>query len=138
MSRVKTALCVLVLLASTAWTACSPTDQSSTDVSALPPDTPTLRVCEAANQPVGSRVRLLGNFDGFGYGTESKLVTLESDELCNDRGGGVIFATLQDGSQRDKLMDTRPGTQVIVEGTIDRVEEGRFVYLKNVIVKGNP
>ena len=61
---------------------------------------------------------------------------LKSNELCNDQGGGIVFATLRDETEKAKLWTTHPGTQVVIEGTIDEVEEGRFVDLSDVIVVG--
>ena len=136
MQRVKVMLSILVIAAAIACAACSAADQPAPDALALPPGAPTLTVCEAASKSVGARVRVAGAFDGFGYGYESLLVVLKSDERCNDQGGGRVFATLRDKTERAELWTTHPGTQVIIEGTIDKVKEGRFVYLSDVIVGG--
>jgi len=100
-------------------------------------DAETLTICAAASWPVGLRVRIEGTFDGFGYEARSLQVTLESDELCNERGAGLVFANLWGEAEGQKLASTRPGTLVVVEGEIEAVEEGRFVRLSDVLVVGN-
>ena len=92
---------------------------------------PARSICQAATQAVGTRIRVTGDFDGFGYDT--KRITLKTSETCNQRGAGLVFATLWSFSEHEKFTNTRPGTQVTVEGTIEKVEEGRFVHLTDVV-----
>lgn len=94
----------------------------------------TLSICQAARRSVGSRVRVAGEFDGFGYEIGSRRVTLDSGELCNERGAGLGFAVLRSDAERKKLSSTMPGTSISIEGTIERVEQGRFVHLQDVAV----
>lgn len=79
-------------------------------------------------------IRVEGNFDGFGYGRDSRQVVLKSSELCNDRGAGSVFAILKNSAERDKLYHTQPGARVVLEGEVEKVEQGRFVYLERVTV----
>ncbi len=72
----------------------------------LPKEDPLLNICEAATEPLGSRVRLTGVFDGFGYETKSLRVTMKSNMLCNENGGGLAVATLVGNTEKDKLLDS--------------------------------
>ena len=94
----------------------------------------TLSICQAARRAAGARVRIAAEFDGFGYETGSRRVTLQSGELCSERGAGLAFAVLRSDAERRKLFSTRPGTPISVEGTIERVEQGRFVHLQDGVV----
>jgi hypothetical protein len=117
----------------------------SSPPSPLPDSAPTVDVCAAARQAVGSRIRVRGEFNGFGYDTESRLVVLSSDDICSARGAGSIFATLYDRSERSKIRNARPpgrrsrsgipGTMLTIEGTVTRVEDGRFVHIDHVVVR---
>ena len=122
---------LLVVIGSIGCFACSPPPPDP-----LPEEVATLSVCEAGKKSSGTRIRVSGNFEGFGYDTNSKIVSLGSNDLCNEKGAGLVFATLSNDAERKKLFTTRPGTQVLVEGTVDQVKEGRFIYLSRVIVIG--
>ena len=84
-----------------------------------------------------------GEFDGVGYATGSTSITLASTEICGPRGAGVVFADMVDRAQIDKLANTRPrgkrsgtpGDIVTIEGVIEKVDDGRFVSLKNGVVR---
>ena len=94
----------------------------------LPKEVVTLGNCEAAKKAADDRIRVAGNFGGFVYETNSKLITLESEVLCNERGAGLAFTTLSNNIERKKLYSTKPGTEVIIEGTVVKVKQGRSVY----------
>jgi hypothetical protein len=108
----------------------------------LPNDAPTLTVCTAARRPVGSRVRVRGEL--LDAGVPSGPV-LTSDELCSERGGGTIFATLYDPSEWRKIGNAQPrgtrsrrgipGALLTFDGTITKIEDGRFVHLDQVVVR---
>lgn len=103
---------------------------------------PTVTVCAAARAKPGSVVGVLGEFDGFGYDTKSLHVTLATSELCSDRGAGLLFATLINTTEREKLSsrrprgkrDNRPGDQTELQGVVSKVEDGRFTYLAKATV----
>ena len=108
------------------------------------PNLETLSVCQAAGQSVGSQIRVSGEFDGFGYDTNSRLVTVVTSELCNSNGAGVVFAELRNNSEREKLLGHHPrnswsrgapGDPVVVQGTITRVREGRFTNIDGAVVR---
>lgn len=103
----------------------------------LPENTETLSICEVAQSAVGDRVRVAGHFDGFGYATGSREVTLETEELCNENGAGLAFATLSGESEREALTNTEPGARVVIEGTVEEVEEGRIVRLEGAVVRSS-
>ncbi|MEP1151916.1 MAG: hypothetical protein ABJH08_09325 [Balneola sp.] len=113
---------------------CSPADESK----AVPQKSlTTVTVCEAAQKSTNSRVRIEGIFDGFTYAIGSKEITLESSKTCNSEGAGLVFASLKNGNEKERLFQTKPGTRVILEGKINKVEESRFVYISNAIVISN-
>ena len=103
----------------------------------------TLSVCQAAGQSVGSQVKVSGEFDGFGYATNSTHVTVATSELCNSNGAGLVFAELANDSEREKLYGHHPrnsrsgapGDPVVVQGTITRVREGRFTDIDGAVVR---
>lgn len=124
-----------VLLACCIW-ACSSPDQGSGPSDESPSEAPlqVFTVCEAARQPVGATVHVTGTFEGFGYEMKSKRVVLESDAVCNDRGAGLVFATLRSDEERDRLGGAHEGDVVVLTGIVEKVEQGRFVYLNRVSV----
>ena len=75
-----------------------------------------------------------GKFGGFGYDTNSQFITLQSDELCNQRGAGLIFGTLWSYSESKKLHTTQKETRVVLEGTVFKIEQDRFVHLNQGLV----
>lgn len=87
-------------------------------------------------------MRVQGEFDGFGYATNSLDITVATPELCNDRGAGLVFATLGGREEAAKLAnrqprgkrDRRPGDAIEIDGFVTRVEEGRFTYLRDCVV----
>jgi hypothetical protein len=87
-------------------------------------------------------VRVQGEFDGFGYATNSLDITIATNDLCNDRGAGLVFASLSGKEEAAKLehrrprgkRDRRPGDPVEVDGIVTKVEEGRFTYLRDCTV----
>lgn len=104
-----------------------------------------ISVCQAARAAVGQHVAVTGEFDGFGYATNSKRVTLITSELCNTRGAGVVYAELTNEAEARKPQvynahpqDTRrgkAGDTVTVEGIVEKVEEGRFTHLRRAQVR---
>jgi hypothetical protein len=87
-------------------------------------------------------VRVRGEFDGFGYATNSLDITVATTELCNARGAGLVFASLSGKAEAAKLDDrqprgkrnSRPGDLVEVDGFVVKVEEGRFTHLRDCVV----
>jgi hypothetical protein len=101
-------------------------------------------VCAAARTPVGQRIIVRGEFGGFAPDTQSRSVNMESDDLCNDRGAGIVFAELRSLDERLKLIPALPrgkrypytsGTIVTIEGRVESVREGRFTNLVNGTVR---
>jgi len=83
---------------------------------------------------VGERVRVEGEFDGFGYETNSMRVVITGSEICNSRGAGSVIAELASDSDQTALSNVMPGTPVVLEGTITAIEESRFVTLTDATV----
>jgi hypothetical protein len=104
---------------------------------ALPEDTNTHSVCEAAKSAIGDRIRVRGKIERFSgsVAAGSAGVVLGGNEICNEHGAGLIFTTLADDSERAKYGSAVPGTFIILEGTIEDVVEDRFTTLTNVIVR---
>ena len=112
---------------------CAPADQGAGQAETQQ-DLEILTICAAARLPPGTRVRIAAEFDGFGYETESRRVTLKSSELCSERGAGLAFANLRSEAEGSKLLSTMPGTRISIEGEIERVEQERFIDLTNALV----
>lgn len=91
----------------------------------------TIDICDAALLPIGEGVTVRGEFDGFGYDLNSRLIVLKSSDLCNDRGAGAVFAHLASNEDRDSYANARTGEIVEVQGTITEIDEGRFVTVEN-------
>jgi hypothetical protein len=111
---------------------------------ALSMDAPVLTVCEAARSQVGSRIRIKGEFTGFDHATQATTFSLASDGVCTDRGAGLIIATALTRDEMAKLANAQPrgrrppitpGTIVEIQGDVMKIEDGRFVYVEQVIVK---
>lgn len=102
----------------------------------------TVSVCAAAKSAPGARVRVHGEFDGFGYATNSLDVTVATTDLCNERGAGLVFARLSGKEEAGKLSnrrprgkrEPRPGDPVEIDGFVTKVEDGRFTYLRDSVV----
>lgn len=114
---------------------------------ALPQGTSVpVTVCEAAKRPIGSRVVVTGEFDGFGYETNSMRVRLVSAEICSDRGAGSVVATLLNRLERDRpeLQNARPrsnrdpskrGDLISLEGDVAAIKDGRFVEIVRAVYR---
>jgi hypothetical protein len=108
----------------------------------IPTPPPTVTVCAAAKATPGAIVRVLGEFDGFAYDTDSLHVTIATSELCSDRGAGALFVELVGKAEREKLLsrrprgkrDNRPGDPTEVQGIVSKVGDGRFTYLVDAVV----
>jgi hypothetical protein len=83
---------------------------------------------------VGSRIRVEGEFEGFGYATDSLMFTLSTEDLCNEDGAGLVFVELADASEKEKLLDVHPGASITIEGTIAKIEEARFIHIDDAVV----
>lgn len=118
---------------------CEAADPSET----APVPGPSLSVCEAGRQPVGSTVLVRGEFDGFGYETNSRRAMLVTDELCSDRGAGFVVAHLAHAREAEKPGDVQPrderrriaGGFVTISGRIRKIDDGRFVHLEDGLVR---
>jgi hypothetical protein len=117
--------------------------RKNTNTSIPDPVPATASVCAVARSAVGARVRVEGEFGGFAYDTDSRMLSLTTHELCNDRGAGVVFGKLAGKAEKDKLMtrrppgkrgDDRPGDTVEIEGVVTTIEEGRFTHLEDCVV----
>jgi hypothetical protein len=104
-------------------------------------DGPILDVCAASKERVGSRIRVRGEF----YGTlnpSAATLALLSDDECGDTGVGMIWAAVYDRREMSKVYAAEPrryrsrtrGDTVTVEGTIEKIEWDRFVYLNESVV----
>jgi len=100
----------------------------------LPIDYQTVNICEAALEPIGTRVRVVGIYDGFGYETKSQRVFINSSILCDDVGAGIAIASLINRSEADKISSLRPGERLIIEGTIEKIDEARFIEIIDAII----
>jgi hypothetical protein len=117
--------------------ACSPASPPA------PVQGPAIDPCVAATRPIGSRVRVSGEFGGFAYDTDSRTITLHSADLCSARGAGLLFVELLDRAEREKVFNARPrpkrgpgrGQIVDVDATITKIEDGRFVTANRGIVR---
>ena len=104
---------------------------------------PAVSICEAAGHPVGERILVWGEFRGTDSGATPTSITLSSDGICSVRGGGLLFATVNDHSEMKKVDHAMPksdrtgtpGTRLQIEGDLVKVDEGRFVHLARAIVR---
>ena len=95
-------------------------------------DAPVLSVCDAALESLGTRIAVRGEFDG-GVGRQSFF--LRSEELCSERGAGLVLAETASEDEMSKVftvnprrsyrpgglgssLETFPGDLVTVEGTV--------------------
>lgn len=65
---------------------------------------PTLNVCEAGGERVGSRIVVRAELSR--PGRES--ITLTSDDICNGHGAGLVFVTFFDSTEGKKVYFSRP------------------------------
>jgi hypothetical protein len=104
---------------------------------------PQMNVCEAATAAIGRTIEVSGEFGGFGYATKSRSISLLSDGTCTDRGAGIVYVELRNDTERGKVLNARPrpkrsqgsGDRVRVRGTVQKIEDGRFVTLQNGSVR---
>jgi hypothetical protein len=70
----------------------------------LPATAPVLSVCEAAQQPVGARIVVRGEFGGVSLNVAHISLHSESkkEDLCNERGAGMVFADLAHAADRER------------------------------------
>jgi hypothetical protein len=112
------------------------------------PEAPTnqglsaLTVCEALAQPVGKRIRVKGEFDGFGYDLGSTTFKILSTGTCTTDGAGIVWVDLWNASEADKASRLQPrrnrqqlpGDAVTVEGEVVAERDSRSIRLRNAIV----
>ena len=125
----KSMLLLIIITLPLSSLACSGGEKASS----LPSDAPTLSICEAAKEDIGSRIRVKGKFYAFDYG-QGMTVVIDGGGLCNESGAGSVFATFLNENEKEKLSSALKGTKVVVEGTIDKIEEDRFVHLSDTLV----
>jgi hypothetical protein len=110
----------------------------------LAADAPIVTVCEAAGQAVGSRIKVRGEFSGTDHATTPTTVTLVSEGVCNNQGGGLVFAEMLNPEQMAKVANAQPrrerppraaGAMLVIEGDVTKVDDGRFVHLARRILK---
>lgn len=107
------------------------------------PSLPTMTVCDAITQPVGKRIRVRGEFDGF---TQEMTFLILSTGVCNSKGAGMVWVELRANSEREKVYTLHPrnsrkqlpGDPVTVEGKVGNdlsaLSEGRSVRLHEATV----
>lgn len=101
---------------------------------------PTLDVCEAALEPIGSRIVVRGELITPG---RSFTLATSGPQLCNSHGAGLVFVDFFDDSERKRVYYSKPrpkrtpgvGDFVTVEGTIEKITEQRFSYLRDAVVR---
>jgi hypothetical protein len=114
------------------------------DVATKEPNVQAMTVCEAALQPVGTRILVQGEFEGADYGA-GMTITLGTRELCGERGVGLIFAELRNRDEKAKYANAtprsdrpgneHPGDLIVVEGDVAKVDDGRFTTLRYSIIR---
>jgi hypothetical protein len=108
----------------------------------LPPTVSPLTVCEAAAQPVGRRVRVIGEFAGVAPADDANTFLLRSSEPCGATGPITLWAELSDEDDRERLADLRPpnaaqqepGALLTIEGAIAEGAGEQQVRLTQVIL----
>lgn len=107
--------------------ACSPAQSPEPVRDAVP-----MTVCAALSQAPGSVLLVHGEFDGFGYATGSRQITLLSDSLCNEDGAAILFVELRTAAEADKARHLRPrrtrppaspGDRVTIAGIVESVRD---------------
>ena len=67
-----------------------------------------LNVCDAASQPIGSRVAVRGEFAGTDYSSQPTMFVLSSEGTCNTSGAGSIFANVWYRAEMARIADAVP------------------------------
>lgn len=101
-----------------------------------------LQVCAVAAQPIGARVLVRAELS---RGASSGAATFESSgALCNAQGAGLLWVTFANQKELKKLWNAQPrprrnnrgqsGDFVTLEGTLKKVEQGRFSTIDDAVV----
>lgn len=136
-------LVIAMLMAAGLGAGCEGASTSSTNNGSKAAPVSISTVCEVARQPIGARVIVRGEYDGFSHAMPSKRVSILSEGVCSALGAGIVWAELVNQAEARKLdhaqprnnRSSTPGTTITIEGEIEKVEEGRFSHLINANVR---